>query len=72
MTGVQVSIFDGMSYWDGAAFAAATEVFHDGTSGDDFATWSYALAATGTFTVVANATDAAGNVGTTTQSVVVS
>lgn len=74
VAGVKASIFDGTFYWNtaGTAFDSATEVFHDATSGDSFATWSVAFPQTGTFTVHSVATDAAGNTGEDTDSVTVS
>jgi hypothetical protein len=72
VAGVGVSVSDGTNFWDGTGFTSATEVFHTATSGDGFATWSYTLAATGTLTVRARATDGAGNVGEATESVTVS
>lgn len=61
VTGVAVSLFDGTSYWDGSAFASASELFFDATSTDGFATWSYAFSETGTFSVRTRVTDHAGN-----------
>lgn len=72
VTGTQVSIFDGTNYWSGTLFDSATEVFHAATSSDSFATWSYAISVTGTFTLHSIATDAAGNTGEDTDSVVLS
>ena len=70
VAGVEISIFNGTNYWSGSAFDSATEVFHATTSSDNFATWSLAFAAGGPFTVHARATDAAGNVGETTNNTV--
>jgi len=66
VTGVEISIFNGTFFWSGSAFDSATEVFHATTSSDNFATWSLAFAPGGPFTVHARATDAAGNVGEST------
>jgi hypothetical protein len=63
VSGVDISIFDGTHYWDGSAFTATQEQFVHATSSDQFATWSYPFATTGSYTIHAKATDAAGNVG---------
>ncbi len=72
ITQVEISIYNGTNYWDGIGFNSTTEVFHNTTSSNNFANWSYAFSMTGTYTVKARATDAAGNVGQTTQSVTIS
>jgi hypothetical protein len=66
VVGVQVSISNGTNFWNGTAFASATEMFFAATSTNSFATWSLPFTTTGTFSVHAKATDAAGNIGETT------
>ena len=66
VTGVKVSINNGSGFWNGTDFTGASEQFFDATSSDNFATWSLAFAPGGPFTVHAQATDAAGNVGEST------
>jgi hypothetical protein len=63
VAGVALSVFDGTHYWDGAAFASDTEVFHGATTTDGWATWSFPIPLPGTYTVHSRATDKAGNVG---------
>ena len=62
VTGVRVSIHNGTAFWDGTGFNSTTEMFFDATSTDNFVTWSFAFTTTGTFTVNAEITDAAGNI----------
>jgi hypothetical protein len=69
---VQISIFDGTHYWDGTGFNSTTEVFLTATTSDNFANWSFNIAAMGTFTVHAQITDQAGNMSVVTGVVVVS
>ena len=71
VTAVAVSIFDGTNYWSGAAFDSPTEVFLAATTANGWADWSFAFSTIGTYTVRARATDAAGNVAFTSQTVVV-
>ena len=68
---VQVSIFNGSMYWDGAGFTSATEMFFAAATANDFADWSYDFSTAGTYTVSALITDDAGNQATVTESVTV-
>jgi len=70
VTGVQISINNGSGFWNGTDFSGASEQFFAATSGDNFATWSFAFAPGGPFIVHAQATDAAGNVGESTNNAV--
>ena len=69
VTGVKVSINNGSGFWNGTDFTGS-EQFFDATSSDNFATWSFNFAPGGPFTVHAQATDAAGNVGEITNNTV--
>jgi hypothetical protein len=69
---VEVSLFDGSAFWDGNSFSSRIELFFPAASTDGFATWSFPFTVPGTYTVHARATDAAGNVGETSTSVIVS
>jgi len=69
ITQVELSIFDGTNYWDGAGFNSSTEVFHTASGTNN---WSYlSLLPPGTYTVHARATDNAGNVGDATATVTI-
>jgi hypothetical protein len=68
ITQVELSIFDGTNYWDGAGFNSSTEVFHTATGTNN---WSYSFLFPGTYTVHARATDNAGNVGDATATVTI-
>ena len=69
ITQVELSIFDGTNYWDGAGFNSSTEVFHTAIGTNN---WSYlSLLPPGTYTVHARATDNAGNVGDATATVTI-
>jgi hypothetical protein len=68
ITQVELSIFDGTNYWDGAGFNSSTEVFHTATGTNN---WSYLFPFPGTYTVHARATDNAGNVGDATATVTI-
>ncbi len=71
ITKVEVSIFNGTNFWNGTAFASATEQLFNATSSDNFATWSLAFTTPGTYTVHAIATDTANNTGENTNNAVV-
>jgi hypothetical protein len=67
---VEVSITDGVGYWDGFAFVAGPEIFLPATDlGFGFDLWSLTTSGIplATYTVHAKATDAVGNVGNDTQ-----
>ena len=68
ITQVELSIFDGTNYWDGAGFNSSTEVFHTASGTNN---WSYSFPFPGTYTVHARATDNAGNVGDATATVTI-
>jgi hypothetical protein len=69
ITQVELSIFNGTNYWDGAGFNSSTEVFHTAIGTNN---WSYlSLLPPGTYTVHARATDNAGNVGDATATVTI-
>jgi len=68
ITQVELSIFDGTNYWDGAGFNSSTEVFHTAIGTNN---WSYSFPFPGTYTVHARATDNAGNVGDATATVTI-
>jgi hypothetical protein len=69
ITQVELSIFNGTNYWDGAGFNSSTEVFHTASGTNN---WSYlSLLPPGTYTVHARATDNAGNVGDATATVTI-
>ncbi len=68
---VALSLSDGTNFWNGTAFASTTEMFFNATTSDNWATWSLPFTTPGTYTVHAQATDLAGNLGTTTMSVTV-
>ena len=69
ITQVELSIFDGTNYWDGAGFNSSTEVFHTASGTNN---WSYlSLLPPGTYTVHARAYDNAGNVGDATATVTI-
>ncbi|MEJ5275468.1 MAG: Ig-like domain-containing protein [Thermogemmata sp.] len=69
ITQVELSIYNGMNYWDGTGFNSPTEVFVTASGTNN---WSYTFMTPGTYTVHARATDAAGNVGDDTETVTVS
>jgi hypothetical protein len=69
ITQVELSIYNGMNYWDGTGFNSSTEVFVTASGTNN---WSYTFMTPGTYTVHARATDAAGNVGDDTETVTVS
>jgi hypothetical protein len=68
ITQVELSIFNGTNYWDGAGFNSSTEVFHTASGTNN---WSYSFPFPGTYTVHARATDNAGNVGDATATVTI-
>jgi hypothetical protein len=68
ITQVELSIFNGTNYWDGAGFNSSTEVFHTASGTNN---WSYLFPFPGTYTVHARATDNAGNVGDATATVTI-
>ncbi len=68
ITQVELSIFNGTNYWDGAGFNSSTEVFHTASGTNN---WSYFFPFSGTYTVHARATDNAGNVGDATATVTI-
>ena len=68
ITQVELSIFDGTNYWDGAGFNSSTEVFHTAIGTNN---WSYSFLFPGTYTVHARAYDNAGNVGDATATVTI-
>lgn len=63
---------NGTAFWDGSGFNSSTEDFLMATTTDNWATWALSFPQTGTFTVRARATDAAGNSTITSGSVMVS
>lgn len=68
---VQISIFNGVAWWDGTAFNSASEVFVPATTSNGFADWTLVFAA-GSYTVNARITDGVGIEATISASVVVS
>jgi len=71
ITQVELSIFNGTNYWDGAGFNSSTEVFHTATGTNNWSYFSLFPPGTYTVTVHARATDNAGNVGDATATVTI-